>query len=132
MQMYDYAAELCFCEDHWKLNMIATTNYPSWYKKHILGEDSNKEDRGDLDKENHVKNDNYMHLPQKHGSTAALLASKKKKKKIPMSVETAALDSAQIPTSPASATSAHLSAASTLFTSSVELPALSDTLFEQG
>ena len=134
IQMYKYASELRLCEDHWKLDFLATMNYPGWYRKHVLGEDSDKEDGGNVDKENRDKNnDDYMHLPQKRGSTAVPQPSKKKKKlKIPVSVKTAAIDPAQIPTPPATASSGNCSAASTPFASSVDLPALSEIASEQG
>jgi hypothetical protein len=131
-QMYDYAPELRFCEDHWKLDVIATTNYPGWYRQYVCGEDSDKEDGGDVEKENQRHNkhdDTYMYLPQKRGSTAAPPVSKKKKLKlkVPVSAETTAIAKSQVPTPPASASSANPSVASTPFTSNFELPVLSDT-----
>jgi hypothetical protein len=134
MQIYDYASELRFCEDHWKLDLIATTNYPGWYRTKESGGDSDKEEGSStVDKENRYKNnDEYMHLPQKRGATAVPQPSKKKKKlKIPVSVETATIDPAQIPTPPASASSGNCSVANTPFASSFDLPALSEIAIEQ-
>jgi hypothetical protein len=106
-------------------------NYPSWYSKHVLGEDSDKEDGGNMDKENRDKNNNnYMHLLQKRGLTAVPQPSKKKKLKIPVSVKTAVIDLAQIPTLHATS-SGNPSAASTPFASSVDLPVSSEIASEQ-
>ena len=88
LQIYHHSPELRLCEDHWKLDMIATTNYPGWYAKNVLGDndDNSDNDTGDTGKEN-SRNDDYMHLPQKRGSTAIPQAAKKKKKlKVPLLV----------------------------------------------
>ena len=90
IQIYTHAAELRFCEDHWKLDMIATTNYPGWYGKAASGDndEDSENDGGGAGKENR-KNDDYMHLPQKRGSTAVPQPVKKKKKlKIPVLAKT--------------------------------------------
>jgi hypothetical protein len=64
--------------------MIATTNYPGWYGKNILGDndDDSENDGSGVGKEN-CKNDDYMHLPQKR-SLMAIRKLTKKKLKIPV------------------------------------------------
>lgn len=67
LQMYEYAPELRLCEDHWKLEQIATINYSGWYRKYVLGDGNSRSDQeGDMGDTKDVTNgDEYMHLPQK-------------------------------------------------------------------
>jgi hypothetical protein len=49
---------LRFCEDHWKVHQLATSNYPQWYKTHISSKPGDDDTKGPAKKKWKVDRDN--------------------------------------------------------------------------
>ena len=88
--MYKRIPELRYCENHWKVDHLATINYPGWYSKHIMKEKAPKiEERTNMSETAGSGNsDEYMHLPQKRGQMGCQAPpSKKRQFKVPLPVK---------------------------------------------
>jgi hypothetical protein len=89
--MYNFAPELQYCENHWKLEALAIATYPNFKSGNTVKENKAENDDADTESSDAVTTktsdtDDYMHLPQKRYSTdppRAVASKKAKKFKIP-------------------------------------------------
>ena len=47
VEMYRRHHQLRFCENHWKVDFIASNSYPGWYRRHVLGKNGIKDESSD-------------------------------------------------------------------------------------
>ncbi|KAJ7246890.1 hypothetical protein B0H12DRAFT_1073053 [Mycena haematopus] len=97
-ELYTAYPLLRLCESHWKADLLATTSYPSWYKKNVKSkskstkpakrpaadssdsEDSDSDDGSDVDDDPQDLLNDDNNSPSSSSSTPSALVPKKRKK----------------------------------------------------
>jgi hypothetical protein len=78
VEMYRRHPELRFCENHWKVDFVASHSYPGWYRRHVLGKNGMKDESSD-----ETPSSTASILPRKRPALTRKSSGRPKKLKVP-------------------------------------------------